>query len=144
MSASTEIETKVVDVIRRHLHASDRKIDVWTHFVDDLGADSLALVELTLVFEETFDIEIPDEEAGNIRTVRDAITAVENVSFAAEPGNILGLLGPIGAGTATTISSAPASPSSVSTARASSLPSGLASARIRSYFSRWIISRSSS
>jgi acyl carrier protein len=77
MSASTEIETKVVDVIRHHLHASDRKIDAWTHFVDDLGADSLALIELTLVFEETFDIEIPDEEAGNIRTVRDAITAVE-------------------------------------------------------------------
>jgi acyl carrier protein len=45
--------------------------------VDDLGADSLALIELTLVFEETFDIEIPDEDSDRIRTVRDAITAVE-------------------------------------------------------------------
>jgi acyl carrier protein len=45
--------------------------------VDDLGADSLAVTELTIVFEETFDIEIPDEEADRIRTVRDAVTAVE-------------------------------------------------------------------
>jgi len=45
--------------------------------VDDLGADSLALVELTIVLEETFDIEIPDEEADRIRTVRDAISAVK-------------------------------------------------------------------
>jgi acyl carrier protein len=44
---------------------------------DELGADSLARVELTLVFEEAFDIDIPDDEAGEIRTVRDAIVAVE-------------------------------------------------------------------
>jgi acyl carrier protein len=73
----TEIETQVIDVIRNHLHASDRKIDACTRFVDDLGADSLALTELTIVFEETFDIEIADEETGRIRTVRDAISAVE-------------------------------------------------------------------
>ena len=42
-----------------------------------LGADSLAVVELTLVFEETFDIDIPDEEADRIRTVQDAIISVE-------------------------------------------------------------------
>ena len=77
MNRGVEIEAQVIDVIRRHLHASDRKLDTWTHFIDDLGADSLALVELTLVFEETFDIEIPDEEADGIRTVRDAIVAVE-------------------------------------------------------------------
>jgi acyl carrier protein len=46
---------------------------------DSGGADSLALVELTLVFEETFDIEMPEEEADGIRTVRHAITAVEKV-----------------------------------------------------------------
>ena len=77
MSDGTEIETQLIDVIRRHLHTGDRQLDARTHFVDDLGADSLALVELTLVFEEAFDIEIPDVEAGGIRTVRDAITAVE-------------------------------------------------------------------
>jgi acyl carrier protein len=77
MTSGTEIEIQVIDVIRRHLHASDRKLDIWTRFIDDLGADSLALVDLTLVFEETFDIEIPDDEADGIRTVRDAIVAVE-------------------------------------------------------------------
>ena len=70
------IDTQVNDV-RRELHASDQALNAWTRFVDDLGADSLALIELTLVFEETFDIEIPDEDSDRIRTVRDAITAVE-------------------------------------------------------------------
>ena len=77
MRCRTEIETEVIDVIRRQLQASGKQLDAWTRFVDDLGADSLAVVELTLVFEETFDIEIPDEEANRIRTVRDATTAVE-------------------------------------------------------------------
>ncbi len=77
MSTSTEIEAQVTDVIRHHLHVTDRDLDMRTHFVDDLGADSLALVELTLVFEETFDIDISDEEADRIRTVRDAIISVE-------------------------------------------------------------------
>jgi acyl carrier protein len=45
--------------------------------MDDLGADSLALAELTLVLEETFDIDISDEEADTIRTVRDAVASVE-------------------------------------------------------------------
>jgi acyl carrier protein len=76
-SSDAEIETLVIDVIRRHLHAHDRRLDARTRFIDDLGADSLALVELTLVFEETFDIDIPDEEANRIRTVRDAIISVE-------------------------------------------------------------------
>ena len=82
----TEVETRVIDVIRRHLHASDRKLDARTHFIDDLGADSLALVELTLVFEETFDIEIPDAEADSIRTVRDAVISVEKYLRARRPG----------------------------------------------------------
>jgi acyl carrier protein len=77
MTSQAEIEDQVIDVIRHRLHTTDRKLDARTRFVDDLGADSLALVELTLVFEETFDIEIPDEEADRIRTVRDAIIAVE-------------------------------------------------------------------
>ncbi len=77
MSSGTEIETLVIEVIRHQLQTSDRKLDGGTRFIDDLGADSLALVELTLAFEETFDIEIPDEEAEHIRTVRGAIVAVE-------------------------------------------------------------------
>ncbi len=77
MSSSTDIETLVIDLIRRELHATRRRLDAQTRFVDDLGADSLALVELTLVFEETFDIDISDEDAERIRTVRDAIVSVE-------------------------------------------------------------------
>jgi acyl carrier protein len=85
-SGGAEIETQLFDVIRRHLHTGDRKLEAWTRFIDDLGADSLALVELTLVFEETFDIEIPDAEADTIRTVRDAVISVEKYLRAKHPG----------------------------------------------------------
>jgi len=86
MNSSTNVETLVIDVIRRELHATRRKLDAQTRFVDDLGADSLALVELTLVFEETFDIDISDAEAERIRTVRDAIVSVEKCLRVQHPG----------------------------------------------------------
>ena len=47
-------------------------------FVDDLGADSLDIVELVMAFEEAFDIDIPDEDAEKIATVKDAIDYIEN------------------------------------------------------------------
>ena len=53
------------------------RVTLVASFVDDLGADSLALVDLTLGFEELFDIDIPDEEAEKIRSVRDAVVSVE-------------------------------------------------------------------
>jgi acyl carrier protein len=77
VNTRTHIPDQVAEVIRRHLNVTDRDLDMRTHLADDLGADSLALVELTLVFEETFDIDITDEEADQIRTVRDAIISVE-------------------------------------------------------------------
>jgi acyl carrier protein len=77
VNTRTQIGDQVADVIRRHLNVSDRDLDMRTHLQEDLGADSLALIELTLVFEETFDIDITDEEADRIRTVRDAILSVE-------------------------------------------------------------------
>ncbi len=77
MVTQTATATHVIDLIRRHLDAKDREIDEQTRFSDDLGADSLALVELTLVFEEAFDIDISEEEAEKIRTVQDAISSVE-------------------------------------------------------------------
>ncbi len=86
MSSRTEIEARVIDAVARHLHATDRHLDARTRFVDDLGADSLALAELTLVFEETFDVDISDEEADKIRTVRDAIAAVEKALRAQRRG----------------------------------------------------------
>lgn len=86
MSDRIDIEAQVIDAIQRHLHATDRHLDARTRFVDDLGADSLALAELTLVFEETFDVDISDEQADGIRTVRDAIVAVEEALRAQRRG----------------------------------------------------------
>jgi acyl carrier protein len=77
MNNGTELATQVTDVIVRQLQASHCRVGARTRLVDDLGADSIALVELTIVLEETFDIEIPDEEADRIRTVHDAIWAVK-------------------------------------------------------------------
>lgn len=77
MNTDKDIEARVIDVIKRGLHASDATIHAQSRLVDDLGADSLSVVELTIMFEDVFDIEIPDEEAEQIRTVRDAISAVQ-------------------------------------------------------------------
>ena len=74
---NAELEARVIEAIRRHLRAPDQPLNAQTRLIDDLGADSLALAEMTLVFEETFDIDIPDEEADRIRTVRDAVISVE-------------------------------------------------------------------
>ncbi len=74
---NNEIEARVIGAVRRHLRATDRRVDSETRLADDLGADSLALAELALVFEEAFDVDIADDEAGLMRTVRDAVLAVE-------------------------------------------------------------------
>ena len=63
-------------MIGRELHATRGGLDLETRLADDLRADSLALVELTLALEETFDIDITDAEAAQVRTVRDAVAAV--------------------------------------------------------------------
>ena len=84
MHTATQVEALVKDAIRRQLHTHEL-LDARTRF-DDLGADSLAVVELTLVFEEMFDIDIADEEAARIRTVRDAIVAVERHLHASRNG----------------------------------------------------------
>jgi acyl carrier protein len=77
MNSDAKLATQVTEVILRQLHASRRTVGARTRLVDDLGADSIALVELTIVLEETFDIEISDEDAEKIRTVHDAIWAVK-------------------------------------------------------------------
>lgn len=86
MSGGSEIEKRVVEVIRRQLNVEGRGLHSPTRLVDDLGADSLAVLELTVVFEEAFDIEIPDAEANAIRTVRDAVTTVERHLRMRRPG----------------------------------------------------------
>ena len=81
-----DISGEVRRLVCECLDVAESRVKPEASFIDDLGADSLALVELTLVLEETFDIEIPDEEAEAIRTVRDAMTAVEKYVGARHPG----------------------------------------------------------
>ena len=73
-------EDKIIEIIADRLQVDTEKITPDASFMDDLGADSLDTVELVMAFEEEFDIEIPDEEAEKIRTVKDAINYLtENV-----------------------------------------------------------------
>jgi len=73
------VEDKMVDIIVEQLSVDKDKVVSGASFVDDLGADSLDLVELIMAMEEEFDVEIPDEEAEKIATVQDAITFVKNI-----------------------------------------------------------------
>ncbi len=73
------IDNEMVDIIVEQLSVEKDKVVPNASFVDDLGADSLDLVELIMAMEEGFDIEIPDEEAEKIATVQDAIDYVNNL-----------------------------------------------------------------
>lgn len=66
------VEDKVKQIIVEQLGVDEGEVTPNASFVDDLGADSLDIVELVMAFEEAFDIEIPDEDAEKIRTVKDA------------------------------------------------------------------------
>ena len=70
---------KVKEVIIDKLGVEEDAIKLESHFVDDLGADSLDTVELIMELEEEFSIEIPDEDAENITTVGAAVDYVEKV-----------------------------------------------------------------
>jgi acyl carrier protein len=83
----------VIETIQRQLHASDRNIDWLTRFVDDLGADSPGLVRWTHAFEETLDVEIPNEEADRIRTLEDASPPADDKGKAGESGRGFPLMG---------------------------------------------------
>ena len=72
-------EEKVIDIIVEQLSVDKDKVVPSASFVDDLGADSLVLVELIMAMEEAFGIEIPDEVAEKITTVQDAIDHVNKV-----------------------------------------------------------------
>ncbi len=69
---------EVKEVVVEQLNVSPDEVKEDSKFADDLGADSLDVVELVMSLEEKFDIEIPDEEAENISTVADAIKFIEN------------------------------------------------------------------
>jgi acyl carrier protein len=67
------LEEKVKDIIVDKLGVAPEKVKPEAHFIDDLGADSLDTVELVMAFEEEFNVEIPDEDAQQITTVKAAI-----------------------------------------------------------------------
>ena len=67
------VDEKVKQIIVEQLGVDEAEVTPNASFVDDLGADSLDTVELVMAFEEAFDIEIPDEDAEKIRTVKDAV-----------------------------------------------------------------------
>ncbi|MBT4485094.1 MAG: acyl carrier protein [Candidatus Latescibacteria bacterium] len=67
------LEEKVKNLVITQLGVDASKVTNNSLFIDDLGADSLDTVELVMAFEEEFDIEIPDDDAQNIRSVADAI-----------------------------------------------------------------------
>ena len=73
------VEQKMIDIIVEQLSVESEKVVANASFVDDLGADSLDLVELIMAMEEGFDIEIPDEDAEGITTVQDAIDYVKKL-----------------------------------------------------------------
>lgn len=77
---SDDIADRVRKIVVEHLGVEDDKVTEAANFIDDLGADSLDTVELVMAFEEEFGIEIPDDAAEKIVTVKDAI------SFIAENG----------------------------------------------------------
>jgi len=71
------IEEKVKEIIAKQLGVNPSEVTAEASFVEDLGADSLDIVELIMVFEESFNIEIPDEDAEKIARVKDAIEYIK-------------------------------------------------------------------
>lgn len=71
------VEERVTQIIVDQLGVEASEVVPEASFVDDLGADSLDQVELIMAFEEDFDLEIPDDDAGKIVTVQDAIAYIQ-------------------------------------------------------------------
>jgi len=72
-----ELEKKVIEIIADKLGKNENEISLDSQFIADLGADSLDVVELIMGFEDAFGIEIPDEDAEKISTVKDAVDYIE-------------------------------------------------------------------
>ena len=73
----SNLQERVIAIVSNKLGVPKEKITPSSSFVDDLGADSLATLELVMAFEEEFGCEIPDEDAEKIRTVQAAMDYIE-------------------------------------------------------------------
>ena len=72
-----DLEQTIRKIVTQQLDVTEDQVTREARFIDDLGADSLDIVELVMTIEEEFDIEIPDEEAEKIVTVGDAVEYIE-------------------------------------------------------------------
>ena len=73
----SDISERVKKIVIEHLGVDEEKVTETASFIDDLGADSLDTVELVMAFEEEFGVEIPDDAAERILTVKDAVSFLE-------------------------------------------------------------------
>jgi acyl carrier protein len=73
-----QVEQKVKEIIVEQLGVDEAQVDKTASFVDDLGADSLDIVELVMAFEEAFKLDVPDEDAEKLKTVGDAIQYISS------------------------------------------------------------------
>lgn len=76
------VEEKVKNIICDQLAVEPEKVTLTASFIDDLGADSLDIVELVMTMEEEFDLDIPDEDAEKMKTVGDVIQYISSKSAA--------------------------------------------------------------
>ena len=74
----SNVEAEVKKIVVEHLGIDEGKVTTESKFIDDLGADSLDTVELVMAFEEKFNVEIPDDAAETILTVKNAIDFIES------------------------------------------------------------------
>ncbi|MBN2718703.1 MAG: acyl carrier protein [Deltaproteobacteria bacterium] len=73
-----ENENKVREIVCQQLDVEPEDVKTETSFIDDLGADSLTVVELVLALEEEFEIDIPDEDTEKLRTFKDAVEYINS------------------------------------------------------------------
>ena len=74
----SDVAERVKKIVLEHLGVEESKVVENASFIDDLGADSLDTVELVMAFEEEFGIEIPDDAAEKILTIKDAIDYIDS------------------------------------------------------------------
>ena len=71
------VEQRVIEIVCEHLAVNKEQVKRETSFIEDIGADSLDIVELVMELEEEFDIQIPDDQAEKIKTVGEAVDFIE-------------------------------------------------------------------